>query len=302
MADLWLPGFAVHKLKAGGTYDDTTNPKLGWHTWEGLSWAAAETAFRSYPPHIGCKPPHPGVPAREVGKRQYVPLNRHAYSFAGSESDDEYVIQVEVAGRAAEAADWTDQVCEWLATEIVAPLEKAVGIPPIIVSGGFYDTTNYRPKVGTNYLGSSRSEIRLTAGQLRAFSGHLGHQHMPPPDTHWDPGRLPIDRILSHPTEGFMAALTDKQQQQLYDRIMSLVPNLPRNVATTGPDVGSVSAAGTPAAELWRWQLEVLNGIRVLLARNTAGLDTAQVAAAIVDGMDDELKNAVKAALREGTD
>lgn len=107
--------------------------------------------------------------------------------------------------------------------------------------------------------------------------------------------------IAAPPEEGFLAALTDTQQKQLYERVMALVPNTPRKVVTTGSNVGTPSTTGTPAAEVWRWQLEVLNGLRVLLGRNSAGVDPKAVAAAIVAGMDDDLKAAVKAALREGT-
>lgn len=267
MTDVWLPGFPIHQFKAGATYDETRHPKLGWHTWEGLSWSAAETAFRSYPPHIGCKPPHPGVPASEVGKRQYVPLNRHAYAFAGSENDDEYIIQVEVAGRAAEASSWTDQVCEWLYLEIVEPLEKAVGIPPIIVPGGFYDTTNYRPKVGTNYLGSARSEIRLTADELRAFTGHLGHQHMPAPDQHWDPGRLPIDRILAHRQEDTDTMTPD--QEQLLRRVHD-----------------ALGLAGLPDAKTKR---NIVGRVDALYAKSLLeddDVDEAKVAELVLAGLD----------------
>lgn len=120
----------------------------------------------------------------------------------------------------------------------------------------------------------------------------------------------PYDSVLSWgfslpapspPQEDFMSALTDAEQKQLYARVMALVPNPPRKVVTTGSNVGIPSDSGTPAAEVWRWQLEVLNGLRVLLGRNSAGVDPKAVAAAIVAGMDDDLKAAVKAALREGT-
>lgn len=215
MSDVWLPGFDRRPILAGGPYDDRSTPKLGWHTWEGMSWSAAENAFERYPPHIACKPPHPGVAAHEVGRRQYVPLNRHAYAFAGSENDDEYVIQVEVAGFAEGSYQWTDQVCEWLAVNIVDPIADAVGVPPVVVPCGFHDTRTYRARSAGNYLASSRSEIRLTAAELRAFAGHCGHQHMPSPDSHWDPGALPIDRILSH-TEANMPTL--QEIEALLDR------------------------------------------------------------------------------------
>lgn len=203
MADLWLAGFDRRDLGPdGGLYDEVKHPKLGWHTWEGTSWASAEAAFAKYPPHIGAKPPFPGV--KDPGKRQYVALNRHAYAFAGSESDDEFVVQVEVAGFARETHTWSDAVCEWLAVEIVDPIAKAVGVPPVIVTGGFHGEGE------GIVLASKKSPIRLTPAELRAFSGHLGHQHMPGDDdptdgdssgdAHWDPGRLPIARILARAT------------------------------------------------------------------------------------------------------
>lgn len=206
MSDLLLPGYTQIRLDGqpkGAAYDEMAHPKLGWHTWEGLSWAAAESAFRPYPPHLGVFPPWPGK-ERQVGRRQYVPLNRHAYAFAGSESDDEFVIQVEVAGFAASMRDAPDVVREWLALEVVAPLEKAVGVPRTVIAFGFHDTRSYH---GRYPLASKRSSIRLTAAELRKFSGHLGHQHMPGDDDptdhddsgdeHWDPGALPIDWILN---------------------------------------------------------------------------------------------------------
>lgn len=207
MADLVLRGFQqvrVQGMPTGGAYDEMSYPKLGWHTWEGFDWAAAEVAFRRYPPHLAVFPPWPGL-ERHVGRRQYVPLNRHAYAFAGSESDDEYVVQLEVAGKAADMRRAPDVVLEWLATEVVAPIEKAVGVPRVVVRHGFRDTVDY---VGRYPLASKRSAIRLTPAELRAFSGHLGHQHMPGDDdpndgddsgdAHWDPGALPIVRILAH--------------------------------------------------------------------------------------------------------
>lgn len=197
-ARLLLPGAEWVDLPdglAGGPYDETAHPKGGVHTWEGLSWSAAESAFNRYPPHLAGKGPFDGVRLDEVGVHQYVSLDRHSYAFKGSENDDEFIVQVELAGRAAETHDpdiWTDRVLEWVAEAIVGPLERLMGIPPVIVPVGFHGADEgISPPLAT-----TRSPIRLTDAELRAFSGWLGHQHMPPPDVHWDPGRFPMQRVL----------------------------------------------------------------------------------------------------------
>lgn len=195
--DIWLPGYKRVDLGlrvAGGPYDDTSRPKLGWHTTEGGSIAGARSAFRAYPPHL-CYDPVTDT------AEQYVALNRHAYAFAGGESDDEYIVQVEVVGFAAESHTWSDLICERLYRRVVAPIEATVGVPR--------QALRFRGQGEGIVLASPRSPIRLTLDGLRAYSGHLGHQHMPAPDGHWDPGALPIDRILAHaatptPTEDDM--------------------------------------------------------------------------------------------------
>lgn len=186
MTDIWLPGFTHIDLGwSGGTYDETAHPKLCWHTTEGATLAGAERAFRQYPPHIGVDP-------RTGERHQYVPLNRHSYALAGVECDDEYVIQVEVVGFAGQSHLWPDGVLAWLGREVVRPIREAVGVPDTVISHGF------RREGGGIVLASSQSPIRISLAQLRQFSGHLGHQHMPAPNSHWDPGGLPIHQILAY--------------------------------------------------------------------------------------------------------
>lgn len=169
----------------GGPYDDTSKPKLGWHTTEGTSLAGAEPAFKNYPPHLGVDP-------IRGHKRQYVDLLRHAYAFAGSESDDEYIIQVEVCGFAGQSHNWSEDILRWLGENVVKPLRDTVGIPDVVIRHGF------KGEGSGIILASPYSPIRIGAAELRAFSGHLGHQHMPNPDSHWDPGALPIGKVLAY--------------------------------------------------------------------------------------------------------
>lgn len=185
MNDIWLPGYDKKPLGLhGGVYDETSNPKLCWHTTEGPSLAGAERAYANYPPHIGVNP-------TTGEKHQYVPLNKHSYALAGSESDDEYVIQVEVVGYAGQSHLWGDAVLRWLGENVVRPIRETIGVPDVVIPAGF------RKEGGGIVLASKYSPIRLSLDGLRKFSGHLGHQHMPSPDSHWDPGGLPIHKILS---------------------------------------------------------------------------------------------------------
>lgn len=170
----------------GGFYDNMSNPKVCWHTTEGTTLAGAEQAFKNYPPHLGYNPL-----TREL--HQYVPLNRHSYAFFNSEADDEYVIQIEVVGFASQSHLWPDWVISNIVNDLVNPLEAAIGVPPIVVWTGFHGE-------GEGFiLASPSSPIRISLSQLREFSGHLGHQHIPG-DSHWDPGRFPIDKILKMST------------------------------------------------------------------------------------------------------
>jgi hypothetical protein len=182
----WIPGFEIRDLggPTGGPYDRHDNPKLLWHTWEGYSWNGAESAFRNYPPHVAVNP---------IDKRrcQYVPLDRHAYSLAGTDAEDSFVIQVEVAGYAGESHDWTDEWLEWLGAEVLAPIREIVDIPGVICPQGFHGEGE------GIILASPSSPIRYNMQSWDAFSGHVGHQHAPAPDDHWDPGRLDVRSIIN---------------------------------------------------------------------------------------------------------
>jgi len=180
---IWLPGYTQVVLGAsGGPYDQTDNPKLCWHTTEGATLAGAETAFWSYPPHLGVDP--------STGERhQYIPLDRRAYSLGNSDAEDSYCIQVEVVGRADQSHTWSDDRLEWLAVNVVRPVADTVGVPAVALM--FYGE-------GDGYiLASPDSPIRLSLADWDAYSGHVGHQHCPG-DDHWDPGRLDLAAILAY--------------------------------------------------------------------------------------------------------
>lgn len=190
MADLWIPTWerVPYVGLGGGTFTDLDNPKLLWHTWEGDSWASAESVggWARYPPHCGAHRTDRIV-------RQYVPLNKSAYSLGNTAAEHEYVIQVEVNGFARESHDWSDDDMDWLRSAVLEPIEQATGVPRIVVPQGFHGEGE------GIVLAVKGSPIRFASvADLRAFSGHMGHQHSPG-DDHWDPGRFRIDYLLASP-------------------------------------------------------------------------------------------------------
>lgn len=179
---IWLPQWKRKDIGAPSEkpYRNGQNIKLLWHTWEGTNWSAAERAFGPYPPHTAAKI------FDEV--RQYVPLDMHAFALAGSHNEDEFVIQVEVAGFARDSRNMTEEEKEWLAHNVLEPILFFHDVPD--VHPPFYDDQD-----GIT-LASKYSPVRFSQADWANYSGHVGHQHAPNPDEHWDPGKLDIDTII----------------------------------------------------------------------------------------------------------
>ena len=179
---IWLPGYTRHVFpgRTGYPFQYMDKPKLCWHTTEGGSVSGALGAYAPYPPHLIANP-------WSGEKLQHISLDLAAYS-AMDNNDDDHIIQVEIVGFAGASHTWPEWVLRWLADNVVKPIRDAVGVP-----------NNFLRFYGEGegiILASPSSPIRLSAGALRNFSGHLGHQHLSAPDSHWDPGRLNIARIL----------------------------------------------------------------------------------------------------------
>lgn len=189
---LWVPGYTRVDLGPdGGAFDETSHPKGCLHTTEGSTLRGAESAFKDYPPHLGYDP-------TTRTKHQYVSLNHHSYALRGSESDDEFVIQIEIVGFASQTQWWAQTIYNNIAKDVIKPLEDLVGIPRKALK--FYGEDAGFP------LAVSDSPIRLSPGSLRNYRGWLGHQHIPTPDVHWDPGKFQIQKCfnaiaaIEHPT------------------------------------------------------------------------------------------------------
>jgi hypothetical protein len=182
MGEIWLPQWTRVNLGGpdGDPYAHEQNVKILWHTWEGTGWSASEDAFRAYPPHVAAKP--------FDGVHQYVPLDEHAYALLGSRNEGEFVIQVELAGFAHDVRGWPTDVLDWIADHVLEPILF------------FHDVPDWHPPFYDEQdgitLASPSSPIRFGFTQWTQISGHVGHQHAPAPDAHWDPGCLNVDYLI----------------------------------------------------------------------------------------------------------
>lgn len=221
-ATSWIPGFTFMDLGPdGGPYDESAHSKGCVHSTEGTSLAGAESAYKNYPPHAGYDP------NTDVG-HQYIRLERHSLSFNGGENDDEFIVQIEIVGRAAESHTWPELWYQRIGERVIAPLREILGIPDVWLRF-------YRQDEGI-VLASPSSPIRLSDTDFRAFSGWLGHQHVPAPDAHWDPGGFLMDKAIAYSRGGTMAD-SDLMTSAAF-RTEALAKGLGN--ASGGPDKGEV--------------------------------------------------------------
>src|SRR5205814_5229631 len=112
---------------------------------------------------------------------QHLPLNVAASALmhpkGTGETNHNNAIQIEHVGTAATSVTWSPDYLDGIA-KLCRWIEDAVGVPR-------------QCRVGF----ASGPASRLTWEQWNAYSGHLGHQHVPFND-HTDPGSIAIAVIL----------------------------------------------------------------------------------------------------------
>lgn len=171
---LWIPGFERVELgKKGYLYDRLAPKKLLLHSTEGSSIEGAISAYRKYPPHLICD-------YRTKRRIQHISLDKCSYSLKGSESDDEPAVQVEIVGFSHRAPDWPVEMLDWLCAEVFHPIRKLWPFDLKAPPQGFKSD---RDGIA---LAVASSPIRFTRKEFEQFGGICAHQHVPPPDTHWD--------------------------------------------------------------------------------------------------------------------
>ena len=210
----WIP----YKGLDGRIYDRLEPKKLLLHTTQGSNISGAMRAYARYPPHIICS-------YEERRVVQHVSLDRGSYSLAGSESEDEPVIQVEIVGFAQSSHEWPEAKLKWFCDNVFIPIRELWEYK--LQALDFYGEGD------GIVLASPSSPVRLTAQEFIDFGGILGHQHAPSPDHHWDPGKINIDWILNYMNQhaGEVPVPVDQRTAEkyvdgMYDAILHRKPDV----------------------------------------------------------------------------
>jgi hypothetical protein len=151
--------------------------KLLWHTTEGYS----------LPRYSGSNPHFTLNPATgQLWQHQPItePSRALVHTPGTPETNRANVVQVELIGFAAQTHDWPDAyygnisaLARWIEANHGVPSKSTVA---------FTSTATQQAR-------------RLTGMEFVVYSGHLGHEHAPPNNVHWDPSRFRIGDVLANP-------------------------------------------------------------------------------------------------------
>lgn len=177
----WYPNASRAPGNDAGAFTGGTK-KIVHHTTEGSSYGGALGAFQSNNSWPHFTDTYEGGVYRVF---QHIPLSRAARALehpsGTGETNRDSCIQIEHVGFANQTADLPAgylagiaQLCRWIEHEFGVACQSTVP---------FTDSSHVK---------------RLSWDAFHAYKGHLGHQHVPnQTQGHWDPGRLPVDRILT---------------------------------------------------------------------------------------------------------
>lgn len=179
--EIWLETAEVMKSPVNG-------PRflpLPWrgvlHTTEGrkIDGALQTFAATNFWPHFTIEP-------NTLRVVQHLPLTigARALSDHATAENAAHCIQIEIVGLAAETPTWAPEQLAFI-RDVMRQIMDQV---PIAKQSG----RTFLDEVGVN----AHPENRMSVAEWTLFSGWCGHQHVPG-ETHWDPGAIDIDTLLS---------------------------------------------------------------------------------------------------------
>lgn len=188
----WLPGYEqvpILGCTGPGSYVSGYPWRIVLHTTESPFGSAAGIInfFRGQP----CSTPHFMLDPGTRRKTQFIPIDYSAAALrggqAGYETNRGHAIQVEICGRADDAADWPDDVLAFIGGWIADVVNAGYPINLNNVTGN-----DYRGTVAT-----ASSPYRMSWPAWKNFDGVCGHIDVPGND-HYDPYKLDKARVVEH--------------------------------------------------------------------------------------------------------
>lgn len=249
MSDLWHPNAIQVPAPADkwGTYRGDTPYRGVLHTTETDTYTPSTSSYyghQSWPHATIGHNKQTGVPTIW----QHIPINRAARALknpaGGVETNAAHAVQSEIVWRASKSPQMPDDLLAVLRSWM-RWCELSVHIKP--QAPPFYGAD-----AGFT-LATPTARQRMTPAAWNAFNGWCGHQHVPEND-HWDPGAIPIDRLLKNaPTGDDDMPLTPDEKQWITDTVFNITKGWTDQILKAVaqiPGSGKVPTADEVADEL----------------------------------------------------
>lgn len=230
--ELWYPqAIRNQAVRDGGSYVSGLPFRGVLHTTESNGFSPRSDSYggwhTSYP-HFTALEKSSGV---EI--YQHVAIDRAARALrnpsGGVQTNRARAIQIEIVGKASQSPVMSDRLLAAL-SRWMRWVESQTGIRR--TSPMFDDNRAYG-------LGGS---VRMTGPEWERFDGWCGHQHVPEND-HWDPGRIPIERLLGDAVPAPVVALPDAgARYRVIDVAADDVLNVRTAPGTGNPVIGSLAS------------------------------------------------------------
>ena len=155
--------------------------KIVLHTTEGYAYSPSTSSYFGHQNW-----PHATITRGRI--YQHFPLSKAAYALAhdwGPETNRANAIQCEVVWKADNPL-WPDDLLDTL-SDWIRWAQAQTGVPTRFAE-------MWRP---ATVLATISSPIRMSGEAFVDFHGICGHSNVPGGNHHWDPGRLPVDRLTT---------------------------------------------------------------------------------------------------------
>jgi len=229
--ELWYPqAIRNQAVRDGGSYTPGVPFRGVLHTTESNGFSPRSDSYGGW--HTSY--PHFTTVERSSGVEvyQHIGIDRAARALrnpsGGVQTNRAGAIQIEIVGKASQSPVMSERLLMALG-RWMRWVESQTGIQRM--SPAFDDDSAY----------GLRGSVRMTGPEWEGFNGWCGHQHVPEND-HWDPGRIPIERLLTQDSDAdpVVPPPTEGARRRVTDVAADDVLNVRANPGTGNPVIGSL--------------------------------------------------------------